>query len=177
MKNRILIISLLAAALCTLCGCDMFRSLAGRPTSKELDACRAELQAIEAAKQAEQAALEAAAQHQRDSIAADEAALVSLKGLGGLLREPSRLGGLSSSSALSHRYYIVAGSFKDGSNATRYMERIREAGYNAELIQFKSGLTSVAACPSDSPAAFMEQLGRIKAEEFFPKDFWILVNE
>lgn len=175
MKNRILIISLLLAAVCTLSGCDMFRSIAGRPTSEELDACRMELKAREAAEQARLAALEMAQKHLRDSIAADEAALDTLKGMGGLLRDPSRLGGFLS--APGSRYYVVAGSFKDGGNAQRYMERILDAGYGAELIRFKSGLTSVGACPSDSPAAFIEQLGRIKDEEFFPKDFWILVNE
>lgn len=177
MKNRTLFVSLLSVAVCTLGGCDMFRSIAGRPTSEELEACRVELQAREAAEHARLAAQEQAAKHLRDSIAADEAALESLKGLGGLLREPSKLGGLAASVVPDKRYYAVAGSFRDEANANRYLERILEAGYEAELIRFKSGLTSVGTCPSCSPAAFLEQLGRIKGEEFFPKDFWILVNE
>lgn len=177
MKNRILFFSLLLVAVCVLGGCDMFRSVVGRPTSKELDACRVELQAIERAEQAKQDALRNAMKHMQDSIAADAAARDSLNAMRGLLRDPSKLGGLSSSSPLVCRYYIVTGSFKDEANAERLKEKIQQAGYGAELIKFKSGLTSVGACPSNSPAAFFSQLERIKGEEFFPKDFWILVNE
>lgn len=176
MKNRFLSIGLIVLAACLSAGCDMFRSLAGRPTSEDLAVMKSETAAREAAEIARRDSLEMALRLEADSLAR-ESALDSLRRMGGLLREPSKLGGLSASSVLSNRYYAVLGSFKDSANATRYMERIRTAGYPAELIVFRTGLTSVGACPENDPAVFLEMLGKIKGESFCPKDFWILVNE
>lgn len=176
MKHRILSIGLIFLTACLSSGCDMFRSIAGRPTSEDLAMMKSETAAREAAEAARRDSLETALRLEADSLAR-ESALDSLKRMGGLLREPSRLGGLASSSVLSSRYYAVLGSFKDSANATRYLERIKTAGYTAELITFRTGLTSVGACPENDPVAFLEMLGKIRGESFCPKDFWILVNE
>lgn len=177
MKNRILVTSLLALAVCMLSGCDMFRSMAGRPTSRDIEVMRAELASREAAETARRDSLEKVQRHLQDSIAAATKALEVLAGMGGLVRDPSKLSGLSSSTVLGSRYYAVLGSFKDRANAVKFMERITGAGYPAELVTFRSGLTSVGACCTDDPALFISSLDRIKAESFCPADFWILVNE
>lgn len=176
MRSRILSIGMILLAACLSGGCDMFRSLAGRPTSADLIVMRDEISMREAAEAARRDSLEKAARLKADSLAR-MSALDSLKKMGGLLREPSKLGGLASSSVLSCKYYAVLGSFKEKSNASRYMERINAEGYGAELITFRTGLTSVGACPENDPLKFLELLGRIKEESFCPKDFWILVNE
>ncbi len=176
MKKIFLVSSLLALTACMLCGCDMFRSLAGRPTSGDLAEMRAELARREAVETARRDSVERVFRHQQDSIAAAEKALETLAGLGGLVRDPSQLSGLSSHTSLGSRYYAVLGSFKDHSNAVKFMDRIVASGYPAELITFKSGLTSVGACCTDDPAQFLQSLDKIKTESFCPSDFWILVN-
>ena len=60
MKNKILVISAFLIALLTACGCDMFRALAGRPTSSDLKAMRTALVTREAAEGAPRAAARAA---------------------------------------------------------------------------------------------------------------------
>lgn len=175
MKHRIIVFCTLLMAACLMCGCDMFRALAGRPTSKDLEEMRAELAYREAAEFARQDSLKKVEARQKDSLAA-VAALDSLRMMGGLLRSPSRLGGFSSTSP-AHKYYVVLGSFKDKSNVERLVSRLNESGFTAESISFKTGMTSVGACPSDNPAEFLSLLRQIKADPVFPKDYWILVNE
>lgn len=161
---------------CLVCGCDAFRSLAGRPTSEDIEMMRSSLELREAQAAARQDSLEKVRMHVKDSLAA-EAARDSLRQMRGLLREPARLGGYSSSFVPEFRYAAVVGSFKDRSNAERLMQRIQDAGFKAVLIPFRSSLTSVGACPSDNPAEFLELFGRLKADPVCPEDFWILVNE
>lgn len=163
-------------SLCLFCGCDALRSLAGRPTSEDIEMMRFELQFREARETARQDSLEMVRKHVKDSLAA-EAARDSLKQMRGLLREPARLGGYSSSFVPEFGYAAVLGSFKDRANAERFMQRIQEAGFKAVLIPFRNGMTSVGACPSDNPAEFLELIGRLKADPVCPEDFWILVNE
>ena len=177
MKKKILVSSLLALAVCMLSGCDMFRSMAGRPTSKDIDMMRAELASRQAAEAAYRDSVERVLRHQQDSVAAAQKALETLADLGGQLRHPSQLSGLSSSTTLEYRFYAVLGSFKERANAVKFMDRISAAGYSAGLITFRSGLTSVGACCTDDPALFVQSLDKIKAEPFCPSDFWILVNE
>lgn len=176
MKHRIIVFSLLILSVCLVSGCDMFRSLAGRPTSEDLAGMRLELAARETAELARKDSLEKVQARIQDSLL-QAAAMDSLRQFRGLLRDPSRLGGFSSSFTPGHKFYAVIGSFKDRSNAERLLSRINDAGFPGELIPFRSGMTSVGACPSDRPAEFLEMLGRIKADPACPNDFWILVNE
>lgn len=176
MKNKYIVFSVLAATVILVSGCDLFRTIAGRPTSSDLDGMRAELvRRQEAEKQAlaEQAALEE--KRIADSIAV-AAALDTLESMGGILRSPEKLGGLSSSTVLDSKYYIVLGSFKEASNASRYAERIINAGFPAKVITFRTGFNSVGVSPSDNPAEFLKSLREVKKQDFFPGDFWILVN-
>lgn len=163
-------------SFCLVCGCDAFRSLAGRPTSEDIEMMRLELEVREAMENARLDSLEKVREHVRDSLAA-EAARDSLMQMRGLLREPARLGGYSSSFVPEFSYAAVLGSFRERANAERLLQRIQESGFTAVLIPFRTGMTSVGACPSDNPAEFLELFGRLKADSVCPEDFWILVNE
>lgn len=175
MKNKYLLFSVLVVAVCLLTGCDMFRSLAGRPTSEDIAQMRVVLAEREAA--AEQARLDSIARERQrveDSLARI-AALDTLEMMRRLVRTPDRFGGIISSDPLK-QYYVVLGSFKDLTNATNYAAKVRQGGYDAEVIRFRNGFNAVGAGPSDEPAAFLTTLRRLQGESFFPKDFWILVN-
>ena len=106
MKRSLLIV--MTVAVFTLTGCDLFRTLAGRPTSEEIESKRLEI--IMAQKAVEQARLDSLKMEQKvvqDSIAA----LDSIKQQGGTILNPSKLGGLFATK-LEARYYIIVGSFR-----------------------------------------------------------------
>lgn len=177
MMKKYVVFSVLAAVMVLVSGCDLFRTIVGRPTSSDLEEMRVELARRRTAE--EQAAAERAAleiKRAADSVAV-VAALDTLRGMGGVLRTPDKLGGLSDATVLDAKYYIVLGSFKDASNATRYAGRINDAGFPASVISFRTGFNSVGVCPSDNPAEFLKSLRKVTRQDFCTGDYWILVNE
>lgn len=177
MKNRHFVYSALIMCSLLVCGCDMFRSLAGRPTSSEIEEMRAILEAREAYETWRQDSLAKVKAHVEDSLAA-LAELDSLNMEKNFFRDPSRLLGLSSYSApLEKKYYVVLGSFREVTNAEKYRNTIEDAGFEAVVIRFRNGFNSVGVCPTDSPRDLLDSMEKLKGEPFCPNDFWILVNE
>lgn len=161
------------AALTCLSGCDFFRSLAGRPTSEEIESKRVEL--LIAQKAMEQARLDSLRQVQKavqDSIAA----LDSIKQQGGSILNPSKLGGLFATK-LESRYCIIIGSFRNRSNAEALLTKASGTAYSPALISFRNGMIAVGVCPVNTLPDALKALKTVKQETFCPKDVWILVNE
>lgn len=164
---------IMAVAALTLTGCDLFRTLAGRPTSEEIENKRLEI--IMAQKAVEQARLDSLRMEQKivlDSIAA----LDSIKQQGGTILNPSKLGGLFATK-LEARYYIIVGSFRQRTNAEILLNKVSEVGYAPALICFRNGMMAVGLCPVNTLPDALVSLKTVKAEPFCPKDVWILVNE
>lgn len=176
MKNKILVFSVFLLTVLSCCGCDMFRTLAGRPTSADIEAMRAELAAREVAEAARRDSLERAS-HEAAEAARIAAALDTLEAMKGFLRTPARLGGLSPDNAPSARYSIVIGSYLDGTNAVKYSEKLTADGFPSEAVRFRNGFTVVGVCPTDDPSEILASLRRVRMERFCPKEVWILVNE
>ena len=177
MKNKILVFSAFLLVLLVCGGCDMFRSLAGRPTSSDIAAMRAVIEAREAAERARQDSLERVAREEAAAAARRAAALDTLASMKGYLRRPSSLGGLSADSVPSGVYSIVIGSYLDRANAVKFSEKLTEDGFPAEAVRFRNGFTAVCVCPTDDPAEIVSSLSRVRREKFCPKEVWILVNE
>lgn len=176
MKNRYIVFSALIMCSLLVCGCDAFRSLAGRPTSADIEEMRATLAAREAYELWRQDSLAKAQARVEDSLAA-LVQLDSLKQEKGIVKDLSVFRGVSSTMQLDNRYYVVLGSFKEVQNAEKYRNTIVEAGFEAVVIRFKNGFNSVGVCPTDSPRALLDSMEKLRQEPFCPKDFWILVNE
>ena len=176
MKNKILVISAFLIALLTACGCDMFRALAGRPTSSDMKAMRTALVAREAAEAARKDSLERVRLEAEKAVRM-AAALDTLESMKGLLRTPARFNGLASGIEPSAKYYIVVGSFRDRANAQKYSEKLTADGYPAEAVGFRNGFTAVGVCPTDDPSALLASLRSVRKEKFCPKEVWVLVNE
>lgn len=176
MKNKILVLSTFLTAVLLCSGCDMFRSLAGRPTSSDIEAMRVELRRREAAEAARRDSLERA-RRDAEEAARVAAALDTLQSMKGLLRSPSRFAGLASGSVPGARYSIVIGSYRDRANAVKYSEKLTADGFPAEAVSFRNGFTAVGVCPTDNPADLLASLRRVRGEKFCPKEVWILVNE
>ena len=175
MKRNILLISVILLPL--LFSCDQVRRLAGRPTSAEVEDIRqARLQEEELRHQARLDSMRVVQQQMQDSLAALEAHLLdSLSRSRGSMMATSALGG-TDSNAISAKYCIVVGAFRNPANAQRKMSQCNEAGYSASIIHFHNGLNAVAVCPSDDLNAVLRQLRTLRGKGICPEDAWILVN-
>ena len=176
--KRFVILSLSLAALLAS-SCDFFRSLAGRPTSEELEEKKVEMLRIqeEIRHQAVLDSLEQVRQRMADSLAALEAHLLdSLSQTKGTILNPTRLGGLFTTK-LEAKYYIVVGAFRTRSYAERKLAKCNEAGHTGTIISFRNGLLAVGICPSDSLNDTWNKLRELRGNGICPKDAWILINE
>ena len=100
----------------------LFRSLLGKPTSKEIEAARIEQEAAEAAR--------------RDSIArAEEARLAA---------EAAR--------PVYSNYYVIMGCYKVPANAQRHKAKLEAKGYEVTELRFKIGYDVVAIHGSETAA-------------------------
>ena len=140
------------AALFTLTGCDFFRTLAGRPTSEDIEVRKLQmLRAEQALHQARIDSLKRQEEMLRDSLARLDslAALDSIHQAGGSILNPSAMGGLFATK-LEYRYHIIVGSFRTRSNAEKLLGTASERGYSPMLISFRGGLMAVGVCPCNT---------------------------
>ncbi|MBR5274482.1 MAG: SPOR domain-containing protein [Bacteroidales bacterium] len=181
MKKNIL--PALMVLMLTVTGCDFFRMVAGRPTSKDIESKRIEIIKAE----------EAALQARLDSIAAVEAekkkmvqdsvdALAYISENRVNLHDVARLGGIQkdelTDTSSGTRYRVVLGSFKDRGNAEKLMHKVAEAGdFWPHLIVLRSGMVAVAACPSDRIQNVVWGLKELRTHDVCPADAWILKCE
>ena len=168
---------LVLAAVTLVSSCDFVRTLAGRPTSAQLEQIRKSRMAAEEARhQARLDSMEKAEKAMAEALAAREAHLLDslMQGRGTVLN-PSKLGGLFTTK-LDSKYYIVVGAFRNRSNAERKLTQCNNAGYTATIISFRNGLLAVAVCPSNDLEKTLKTLKELRGTEVCPKDGWILMN-
>ena len=174
------VILLLACAALLLGGCDFVRTLAGRPTSDDLEVKRSNIERAEnvARYQARIDSLERVRVRLADSLAALDAHLLdSLSQTKGTILNPTKMGGLYTTK-LASSSYIVVGAFRTRSYAERKLNKCNEAGYrDATIISFRNGLLAVAVCASDSLNETLKKLRELRGNGICPPDGWILVNE
>ncbi|MCR4824073.1 MAG: SPOR domain-containing protein [Bacteroidales bacterium] len=162
----------LAASVCLLGGCDFFRQLAGRPTSREIEAKRMQIEQEAAAHQHRLDSLKTVQKQISDSLAT----LDSLRNANETLISSRQLAA-GGKYKLPYRYYLMIGSFGSPENADRQAAKAEKAGYPATKIPFQNGFTSVAICPSNSLSEVYASMKKLRSEAFFPQDAWILNNE
>ena len=163
----------MGVSLFALTGCDFFRTLAGRPTSEEIEVRKLEI--LKAEQAAAQAILDSIKREQQ--IALDSlAALDSIKQFGGTVLNPAKLGGLFTT-RLEARYYVIVGAFMFRSNAEALLKKAKAAGYQPAIINFNNGMNAVGLAPCNNIVDAKEALKSVRKESFCPKDVWILLNE
>lgn len=139
-------------------GCDMFRKMAGRPTSEEIEAKREAL--LLKAEEKKDSALQA--EELRERVVAD-----SLVGTRQLSEEAAK--------TLEYRYYVVIGAFSKRDNAVKFSERAESEGYKPTLIAYGNGFTAVGICPSDELSEAYSALLKVREGTLSP-EAWILDN-
>ena len=161
------------AAMFSLTGCDFFRSLAGRPTSEEIEAMKIEKLRIEEERlQADLLKLQQEKQAVQDSIEA----LKLIRQQQGTLLNSASLGGLFATK-LEAKYCVIIGAFSKRTNAERLHKEASDKGYAPLLISIRNGLIAVGVCPVNSPQDAMQAVRKVREESFCPDDVWILDNK
>ena len=153
--------------------CDFMRKVAGRPTS-------ADLQAMVAAREQEEARAARALQErqQREKELQYQAdSLLAVQTMEGIVM--NRLSDLNVrvTTELPAKYNVVLGAFSDASNADNLISRLKEAGYEASAMRYRSGKTAVLACCTDSFVELGKSFASLQKENYCPKDVWVIVKE
>lgn len=188
--RKAITIAVLAVSVCVLGGCDFFRVLAGRPTSREIEAKRKTILALDTDSLAQQQPSAEPALTVLENLPATEPAtepktepetapkvepktpsVTQPKAKATLhARSPELFAG----SRPEYRYYVMIGTFGSRDNAVRQAAKAEKAGYETALLPFKTGLTAVGVCPTNDLDAANASFEKLRSEAFFPKDAWIL---
>lgn len=201
MKKIFAAISLSVLVL-SVSSCDLFRSLAGRPTSAELKSAierqqssAQQMQDIteepaettqqatiteEPAITAEQAAIkEQTAPEETIAVASTQAekeeyTMVKREG-----RMSVPLAYTHTNSTLKatpeHSYYIIVGTYRQKPTLNKMIKDAHDAGYETFLLEYSNGLTSVGLMPCDNLGEAIDAYAKVSKEDFCPKDACILI--
>jgi hypothetical protein len=173
MKRSVLLI--LAAAALLAGGCDFVRTVAGRPTSDDLEVKRSTIERAQnvARYQARLDSLERVRQREEESLAALDARV-----LDSLEQAPRKLlkSGFNKE-PLDAKYHVIVAAYSSLANAERKVANCIEAGYPARIIVSRSGLNAVGICPSNHISETMKWFRELRGNGICPPDGWILVNE
>lgn len=166
-----LTVMMLAALLCTG-GCDVFRKIAGRPVSSEIETVKAAAEAEKsAARKADSLAIAADREAEADSVWA----VKLLDSLKVNIIHSSKMGGAVSDARVP-AYHVVVGSFKNMANAGSLLEKVQASGYPASILRLGNGYAVVSVCPSDRISDIADAYVRLSREKFCPRGAWILNN-
>ena len=155
MRRIIQIVSVSLSVVLLATGCDFFRSLAGRPTSKDIAVMKAGIQRRQADSLERAAAMRRALEpgEPAESQEPDPAPAVN----------PGK-----------KRYYVMMGAFSNQENASRWAGRLKELGYETEFFGFTEGRTAVGICGTDDESEAKASMAEVKRQDFCPEGVWIL---
>ena len=182
MKKIFAAISLSVLVL-SVSSCDLFRSLAGRPTSAELKSAiekqqssARQMQAIteEPAITTEQTAPEETIAVASPQAKKEEYTMVKREG-----RMSVPLAYTHTNSTLKatpeHSYYIIVGTYRQRPTLNKMIKDAHDAGYETFLLEYSNGLTSVGLMPCDHLGEAIDAYAKISKEDFCPKGACILI--
>ena len=182
MKKIFAAISLSVLVL-SVSSCDLFRSLAGRPTSAELkspleqpQSSAQQMQAIteEPAITTEQTAPEETIAVASPQAKKEEYTMVKREG-----RMSVPLAYTHTNSTLKatpeHSYYIIVGTYRQRPTLNKMIKDAHDAGYETFLLEYSNGLTSVGLMPCDNLGEAIDAYAKVSKEDFCPKDACILI--
>lgn len=174
--KKTLIVAL--AMLTVVSSCDFIRTVAGRPTTAQLEQIRKDrIAAEEAARQARLDSIESAQKAAAELAAAREAHLLDSlsQAKGTVVRNPSKATSSPQNTAKQEgKYCIVLGVFGDSANAERKLNQSIQAGYPASYINYRNGKKAVVILPSNSLEETKNKLQEVRAT--FP-DAWLQINK
>lgn len=194
MKKIFAAISLSVLVL-SVSSCDLFRSLAGRPTSAELKSAiekqqnsAQQMQAIteEPAETTQQAITEEPAITTEQTAPEETIAVASAQAKKEEYTMVKREGRMSVPLAYTHTnstlkatpehsYYIIVGTYRQRPTLNKMIKDAHDAGYETFLLEYSNGLTSVGLMPCDNLGEAIDAYAKVSKEDFCPKDACILI--
>ena len=194
MKKIFAAISLSVLVL-SVSSCDLFRSLAGRPTSAELKSAiekqqnsALQMQAIteEPAETTQQTITEEPAITTEQTAPEETIAVASPQAKKEEYTMVKREGRMSVPLAYTHTnstlkatpehsYYIIVGTYRQKPTLNKMIKDAHDAGYETFLLEYSNGLTSVGLMPCDNLGEAIDAYAKVSKEDFCPKDACILI--
>lgn len=176
-KLTLVIASVLLLSLVS--GCDFFRSLAGRPTSRDIEAKRLRLEQVARRDAARKDSLERA---RLDSVAREQQAVADSLHAIDTLTHIGKLHKASSyvnipGSRLRSRYAVVVGVFSSEANAARLCARYESRGFESYVLKYHSTLCAVLVSPCNRIADALAAYRRVRSLPDSSKETWVLSNE
>lgn len=147
------LISILLVALMTVTGCDFFRSIVGKPTSKDLE--RMKQEALEQSRK----------QRELDSI--NRAKALELEKAKAAAEQANLL------DESAGRFHVIIGSFKVDGNAGKMCAMLEKNGYTPKIIKFNNGFDVVSVAAYNDYGQALKTMEDIKEFQFCPEDVWV----
>lgn len=169
--KKLLLFAALAACVALTSSCDLFRTLAGRPTSADI----ANKQLLIAQLERERAAKADTTALPSVDPASAEAPVQDVPAQG---VKPAAEPGLTTCAKvdLPYRYYIIIGTFSMKENAEKLGSKLAADGYPVTLITYQNGSTAVGLCASDDLDEINASMKKAQAAGVCSKDSWIIDN-
>lgn len=194
MKKIFAAISLSVLVL-SVSSCDLFRSLAGRPTSAELKSAIEKQQSSAQQMQditEEPAITEVPAETTQQATIKEQTAPEDTIAVASTQAEKEeytmvkREGRMSVPLAYTHTnstlkatpehsYYIIVGTYRQKPTLNKMIKDAHDAGYETFLLEYSNGLTSVGLMPCDNLGEAIDAYAKVSKEDFCPKDACILI--
>lgn len=182
MKKIFAAISLSVLVL-SVSSCDLFRSLAGRPTSAEL---KSAIEKQQSSARQMQAITEEPAITTEQTAPEETIAVASLQAKKEEYTMVKREGRMSVPLAYTHTnstlkatpehsYYIIVGTYRQRPTLNKMIKDAHDAGYETFLLEYSNGLTSVGLMPCDNLGEAIDAYAKVSKEDFCPKDACILI--
>lgn len=182
MKKIFAAISLSVLVL-SVSSCDLFRSLAGRPTSAEL---KSVIEKQQSSAQQMQAITEEPAETTQQTAPEETIAVASTQAEKEEYTMVKREGRMSVPLAYTHTnstlkatpehsYYIIVGTYRQKPTLNKMIKDAHDAGYETFLLEYSNGLTSVGLMPCDNLGEAIDSYAKVSKEDFCPKDACILI--
>lgn len=182
MKKIFAAISLSVLVL-SVSSCDLFRSLAGRPTSAEL---KSAIEKQQSSAQQMQAITEEPAETTQQTAPEETIAVASTQAEKEEYTMVKREGRMSVPLAYTHTnstlkatpehsYYIIVGTYRQKPTLNKMIKDAHDAGYETFLLEYSNGLTSVGLMPCDNLGEAIDAYAKVSKEDFCPKDACILI--
>lgn len=182
MKKIFAAISLSVLVL-SVSSCDLFRSLAGRPTSAEL---KSAIEKQQSSAQQMQAITEEPAITTEQTAPEETIAVASVQAKKEEYTMVKREGRMSVPLAYTHTnstlkatpehsYYIIVGTYRQRPTLNKMIKDAHDAGYETFLLEYSNGLTSVGLMPCDNLGEAIDAYAKVSKEDFCPKDACILI--
>ena len=178
--KRILVPGAFVLLILSVAGCDFLRTVAGRPTSSELETKRMEITFREQAEREAQAREQAV----QDSLAAVAKAVADSAAAEDFFRQARvmriRSGSLRGlrTDDFPYRYCLVLAGFSQPGNGEKFAAQLKEAGYEPAVLRYARGSSTVVGIsPTDRFGDLKEAYEKVRTEKFFSKDAWIFIKD